>query len=242
MSLTLLITTFNRGHLLRTNLERLCELTKPDEVLVIDDGGTDDTHAVCDEFVTRLPIRYVHHDHPGPAICSEARNVGVKLATGDLIVTSEPEMVFVTDVIAQLRVLHAQRGEVISAGAIHHAQMNQPWDQARQGQPTLGWVAPYIAIYERRWLLDVGGWDESFPGPWGWDDTDLLTRLRMWGIGQHIALDIEAVHQWHGLGADPGGQNERHFLDKSFHEPNPDYTDLVANRGEPWGVLRMTNS
>lgn len=242
MTLTLLITTNNRGGLLRQSLQRLCELTKPDELLVVDDGGTDDTHAVCDEFVNRLPIRYVYHDNPGPTICSMARNVGVKLATGDVLVTSEPEIVFVTDVLAQLVARKAERpAEVISAGAIHHSASGQTWREAHGSHPTLGWVAPYVALYERRWLFDVGGWDESFPGPWGWDDTDLLTRLRIWGYGQCIDTSVEAVHLWHGLGADASGQNERHFMAKSFHEPHADYTDLIANRGKPWGVHTPRN-
>lgn len=82
MTTTLLITTFNRGGLLQNSLERLTQLALPDEVLVVDDGGADNTEEVCASFNDRLPIRYVYHNNPGQTICSFARNVGVKLATG----------------------------------------------------------------------------------------------------------------------------------------------------------------
>lgn len=241
---TLLITTHNRAGLLRISLERLADLTKPDEVLVIDDGGSDETEGVCAELSDRLPVRYVYHDNPGATICSQARNVGVRLAASDTIVTCEPEIVFVTDVLAQLLALHDEHPRcVVSAGRIHHAQGAQSWQDAAALPPTaIGWVAPYAALYKRSWIARVGGWDESFPGPWGWDDTDLLTRLRLSGIGQRIAVDIEAVHLWHGLGGDPDSVNEQHFFAKSFNGDENNHRDVVANKGIVWGTHRTRSS
>lgn len=240
---TLLITTHNRDKLLLNSLERLCELTKPDELLVIDDGGIDFTAEICSRYEDRLPVRYVYHDNPGPSICSFARNVGIKLASYDMIITTEPEIVFITDVIPELLATKADNPtDVISAGRIHHASVGVGWQSARHQKPTgLGWVAPYVALYEREWLEAIGGWDESFPGDWGWDDTDLLTRLRLTGHNQKIDNDIQIVHQWHELGGDPGNVNEAHFTSKSFHD-HTDMTDVVANKGKSWGTLITRDS
>lgn len=260
---SMLITTYNRGGLLRNSLTRLRELTLPDEILVIDDGGEDETESVCQEFGD-LPIRYIYNRNPGSTICSMARNIGIKEATHDWIVTCEPELIYLTDVIAQFNALRQEpvhQGKVISTGVVYFAP--EGWDgsgvaglatagdyQPPSGsQEAIGWVAPYSAIWYRPWLLEIGGWDESFPGYWGWDDIDLLTRLRYSGHDQYIALDVKGVHQFHGLGGDDDFINEKHFFSKSFnhgHEKHilcppecpevpDDPSDLVANKGKDWG-------
>lgn len=244
--LTLLITTLNRAKLLRNNLEQLTRLTLPDEVLVVDDGGTDETPDVCAEFESRLPMRYVYHDNPGQTICSYARNVGLKLARGDLLLTTEPEVVFQTDVVAQFLERHEQQpDQVISAGTIYFVKSPEvDWRSISDARVVkeVGWVATYAALYHRDWLNQVGGWDEGFPGLWGWDDTDLLTRLRLRGYGQQIAIEAEIVHQWHPLGADPDSVNEAYFFAKSFHGNENDQTHIVANQGAEWGQLRTKTS
>ena len=78
MKTSMIITTHNRAHLLDTSLRRLQRMTLPDEILVIDDGGDDNTEQVCItamQYIPR-PIRYVYNDNPGQSICSMARNIG----------------------------------------------------------------------------------------------------------------------------------------------------------------------
>lgn len=236
----MLVTTYNRAPLLRVSLERLCELTMPDEVLVVDDGSQDETAAVVTEFANRLPMTYIYNHNPEPSICSMARNIGVKHALHEWIATSEPELFFLTDVLAQFEALHPEHpSQVISAGHVYFAPADwNPSTEPPQGaQEAVGWVAPYAALWYRPWLEAVGGWDEGFPGPWGWDDTDLLSRVRISGIGQYIATEVKGVHQYHGLGIDQGSMNEQHFLAKSYHQ-NEDPADVVANQGREWGVIR----
>lgn len=261
IDISMVITTYNRGHLLKHSLDRLHQgLALPAEVIVVDDGGDDDTQAVCEALESPVPIRYVYNHNPGPSICSMARNIGLKLAENDWVVTSEPELLYRSDILAQFADLHEDHpNEIISAGKVFFAPAG--WDgslmeatgdylpPSDSGQ-AVGWVAPYTALWYRPWLVEVGGWDESFPGCWGWDDTDLLTRLRMNGVGQHIALGCEAIHQFHGLGGDADSINERHFYAKSFTHGQekhictpgcpkvPDHpTDMIANKGRAWGQI-----
>lgn len=260
MDVTLLITTYNRSELLRRSLERLCHLTLPAELIVVDDGGTDGADGVCRDFERRLPIRYIHNDNPGATLCSLARNIGVRAATHDWIVTSEPELCYVTDVLAQFEQLQpAHPDVVISAGSVYFAPEGHipggdlPDDLVAAGdytppqgsQDAIGWVAPYTALWGKSWLEEVHGWDEGFPGAWGWDDVDLLTRLRMNGHGQHIALDVVALHQFHGYGGDANFVNEAYWLTKSFHnggEDRGDRSDVIANKEGEWGQLRTPSS
>lgn len=228
--ITEIITTFQRAKLLRNNLQKQSELTHADEILVIDDGGTDETLDVVKAYEDILPIRYIYTHNPGSSICSHARNVGVKQAQHDWIMTCEPELWFVTDVVKNLK--HeirwsAEKNHVVSSGKIHFLLENGQRDFTAEG-----WVAPHIGLYKKSWLEEIGGWDESFPGNWGWDDTDLLTRLRWNGHNQFIDPNIEANHQFHGLGADKNSINEKHFLAKEFPR------DIVANKDTDWGEIR----
>jgi glycosyltransferase involved in cell wall biosynthesis len=233
----LLIATMNRSDLLEKSLNRMNQLTLPDEILIVDDGGVDHCREVAERVVMECPVRYIYTHNPGQSQCSHARNVGIKNTDCDLIITSEPEMLFVSDVVAQLLVRFEEYGrkDVISAGTINHEH-----SRGHIGDTTRGWVATWIALYGKQWLLDIGGWDEWFPDPWGWEDTDLLTRLRCDGHGQFIDQEIEATHQWHVHRAVNQERNEAHFrakllpLDGSEIKP----LDIIANHGHPWGEIK----
>lgn len=282
MKTCVLITTFNRGSLLSNSLQRMTKLTLPDEVLVVDDGSTDNTQQIVESFKDRLPIRYIYNHNPKWSICSFARNIGVKNTDCELIITTEPEMIWVTDIvkiIKEERVKHPQddsvcpngRGghpnEIISASVIYHAQQNANFNpgfiddpiealknevvedyqtEPRSYNPngyckTKNMQATFIASYEKQWLLDIGGWDEGFPGCWGFDDIDLATRLRLNGINQHICERLEAIHQWH---SHPDGEtwmkdshlNDIYFKEKHMQDKNSPY--LVANKGKEWGIIK----
>lgn len=266
---TLLITTFNRGHLLKNTLERLTHITIPDEVLIVDDGSVDNTREIVKEFEARLPIRYIYNNNPDWSICSMARNIGVKNAIGDTIITSEPELLWVTDIVAQMlksRLNHPR--EIISVGVVDHAQVGAVFNpgfytdpasalkseivEEYQTEPrsyhqngycrTRNMQATFAALYERDWIEMVGGWDEEFPGAWGFDDIDLCTRLRIKGVNQHICAEMEAIHQWHPhlpphVQGPAMQANEKRMIDKHLGDDDKNNPNLIANAGREWGVI-----
>lgn len=282
MKTTLIITLFQgRSQLLKNSLERLTHLTIPDEVIILQDGGIDDTEEVVNSFKDRLPIKYVYNHDPKPAICSMGRNIALKMAIGDIIITSEPELLFVTDIVKQMlasRLNHPN--EIISAGIIYHGQSQTTFNigliedpvnalkseiiEEYQTEPrpyhpagyckTRNMQATFVALYEKKWLMEIGGWDEEFPGAWGWEDVELCTRLRINGINQHICPEMEAIHQFHPhSGYDwskASYDNEMYFKSKKLNEVEADIQEakkkgtykeidqrLVANKGKDWGVL-----
>src|SRR5712664_1703033 len=123
---SLIITTYNRSQLLEKSLERLTHLTIPDEILVIDDGSNrqqDATEFVVKGFVDRLPIHYLYNNNPEWTTRSLASNIGVKLAKHELIITTEPELIWVTDIIPQMLEQHEKHPEdIVSVGTIYHGQ------------------------------------------------------------------------------------------------------------------------
>ncbi|NUR69664.1 MAG: glycosyltransferase [Hamadaea sp.] len=86
---SVVIPTYNRDRLLRFTLQALARQTLPAaefEVLVCDDGSTDETRTVVDEFAGRLPIRYFHQEKREGFGASSARNLGIRAARGETCV------------------------------------------------------------------------------------------------------------------------------------------------------------
>ena len=81
MKVTAAITTYNRAPYLPGALESVLAQTRPpDEVLVVDDGSTDDTPDVLARYGDR--IRIVRQENRGR---SEARNTALREAGGELL-------------------------------------------------------------------------------------------------------------------------------------------------------------
>lgn len=100
MRFTVAICTWNRAPLLSRVLERLTRVRDPEgawEVVVVNNGSTDDTERVLDAFAGRLPIRRAFEPRPG---LSHARNTAVSHATGDYLVWTDDDALVSVDWLA----------------------------------------------------------------------------------------------------------------------------------------------
>ncbi len=83
MKVSVVIPTYNRAATLCEAVGSALEQThQPFEVIVVDDGSTDDTRAKLDEFTRDSRLRYYRQKQAG---VSAARNAAMKQANGDLI-------------------------------------------------------------------------------------------------------------------------------------------------------------
>lgn len=82
--ISVIIPTYNRKKFIVKAIESVCQQTlPPHEILVIDDGSTDDTGATLQQGEYADLLQYHKIDHSGkPAI---ARNYGLRLATGNWV-------------------------------------------------------------------------------------------------------------------------------------------------------------
>lgn len=76
MKLSVVVCTYNYGHLLPDALRSLAAQTVTDfELVIVDDGSTDNTQEVAEQFRQRFQdFRYLKKAHTGPA---DSRNAGV---------------------------------------------------------------------------------------------------------------------------------------------------------------------
>lgn len=93
MLVSVIICTRNRSRQLANVLRTFEAMTPPVdatyELLVVDNGSTDDTAQVIAEFSDRLPIRRIFEPTPG---LSNARNAGVREAAGEYICWTDDDV------------------------------------------------------------------------------------------------------------------------------------------------------
>jgi len=108
--LSIIIPVHNREDILYRTLSKLYYETrnlKDVEILVIDDGSTDSTQEICKEFNEKNPeqFNYYYKQNSGP---SAARNIGIKKATGDVILFLDSDIVPSDDLIPEHIKFHSR--------------------------------------------------------------------------------------------------------------------------------------
>ena len=101
MRVTVAICTWNRARLLALTLGRMSDLVIPAgvelELLVINNNSTDSTEQVVAGFAGRLPVRHIIEPQQGQ---SHARNRALAIATGDLILWTDDDVLVDTNWVA----------------------------------------------------------------------------------------------------------------------------------------------
>lgn len=183
----------------------------PFEVVVVDDGSTDDTEQVLRPYADR--IRYHKIEHSG--LPARARNVGVARARGELVALLDSDDLWTPNKLATQIPVFDDPAIVLSYG---HARKFRGVDptprEAIVAPERLGRGEEFASLLEenvvstlttvvrRSAFLDVGGFDES-AGLRGVEDYELWLRLAAMFPGRIAVVDADLglyrVHE-DGLG------------------------------------------
>ncbi len=80
---SVILPTYNRAHLIKRAIQSVLNQTYQNfEIIVVDDGSTDNTEEIVRDL-NNQKIRYIRHNENKGAAC--ARNTGIKVARGDYI-------------------------------------------------------------------------------------------------------------------------------------------------------------
>lgn len=99
---SVIIPTYNRAPILPRALESVISQSyEPLEIIIVDDGSTDNTAAVIKAWQakTTRSIKYVYQSNGG---CSSARNHGIQLSTGRLIALLDSDDSWLPEAIERL--------------------------------------------------------------------------------------------------------------------------------------------
>jgi len=195
--ISVIVPTFNGGRLLLVQLEAILNQAggRDVEVVVVDDGSTDETRRLLGEFAAgHRCVRVV--DTGGRLGVSGARNVGVRAAAGDRLLFTDHDDLVGDGWLAAMDKAFDDGAEFV-VGTLEFNRLNAHLEAVADRPVETGpmrtrWL-PFAhgrACGMSRAAFDaVGGWDEDFR--FGCDDVAMSWRLQM--AGQAIKPVPDAV-------------------------------------------------
>ena len=176
---SVIIPTYNRARTIGRSLKSVLEQTYQNiEVVIVDDGSTDDTIKVISEFKDAR-VRIVRHTHNKGA--NAARNTGVKTASGEFIAFQDSDDEWLPDKLKEQ--MDVFQGALQNVGVVYseleraigrHMHIFPLRNKKREGSlhdilMIENVVSLSTALIRRECLDKAGMFDESMPRLQDWD-------------------------------------------------------------------------
>ncbi len=179
--ISIVIPTYNRGWVLKEAIDSVLMQDYPDfEVIVVDDGSTDDTPNILKACGPRISV--FRQQNRG---VSAARNRGVREASGSLIAFLDSDDLWMPGklsvqaeffrsrpdaLICQTEEIWVRNGRRVNPKVRHKKPSGDIFEPSLE----LCLVSPSAAMLRRSLLEEMGGFDESLPAC---EDYDLWLRI-----------------------------------------------------------------
>jgi len=188
------------------------------EIIVVDDGSTDNTRSVLQPYFDR--IHYIYQQHQGVSI---ARNRGIQEARGEFVAFLDADDFFLlpSKLAEQVACFEAQPslGIVHSGWRMVNQQGKKMVDREMwRNAPTLdlktwvSWVPVFLGatMFRRNWLESVGSFDPQLPHA---EDVDIIFRLALMGCQSAWLEKIVVGYRQHDGNATRQVYEQGKFLD-----------------------------
>ncbi len=188
MKISIIIPIYNVETWLSRSVEAiLANDTANCEILLIDDGSSDGSPALCDRYAAEHPdlIRAIHQKNAGPGA---ARNTGIAAATGDWFLFVDSDDRLAPNALSRLREVAAEgEADVISFQFFKESVEGQSWEEwsgpmqslerfSLREQPAFLLTQPscWLRLWKRSVFEDNG---ISFPNVVWYEDVRTVTKL-----------------------------------------------------------------
>jgi glycosyltransferase involved in cell wall biosynthesis len=183
MDVTVIVTAYNEAKYIRRCLDSLAQQSYQSyEVIIVDDGSTDQTAQIAAEYATRHPhFKLLKQEHVGPG---EARNLAAQVAVGKILLICDADMVFSPRYIEKL-IEPIQQGHCLGTFSKEEYVINynniwaKLWnyhDGMKDNRRHPAWWPDEDDIYraiDRGVFIEVGGFSARGSG----DDKSLSAKL-----------------------------------------------------------------
>ncbi len=196
MSLSVVLPVLNGAATLPACLDAVfAGLPEGAEVIVVDDGSTDDTAIIC----ARYPVRRIAHATNRGT--SAARNTGWRASTGDLVAFVDADVVLAPGALAAMVAVLAAEPDTLGVNGIFAVE---PYDafvsdftnlsihyQHRAHGERVASAFTGLCVLRRRTLEQMGGWDERFYSRYA---DDVNTRFLLPSGSIRLLRDAQGRH------------------------------------------------
>lgn len=237
---SIILPAYNHAHFLPQSIESALGQTDPDfEVIVVDDGSTDDTREVVSGY-SDPRIRYLYQENRGLAA---ARNTGLRAARGEFVAFLDADDLFLPNKLElQTRYFSNHKAAGLVAGGWKYIDADGKWIGEYWPWPhppelnVYGWlencfVNPVSVLVRKQYVEQAGGFDENLKQV---EDWDLWLRLayagcRMGWVESFVCAYRFSPHQM-TRNATQQKQASIQVLDKFFAQSDlPEhYRDLLG--------------
>jgi glycosyltransferase involved in cell wall biosynthesis len=185
VKVSFIVPTYNRAHVIRRCIESALDQTYQDfELLIVDDGSTDETFSMVQPLLQLSHVRYLRHEKNKGS--QAARNTGIKHARGDYIAFLDSDDTWIpkkTELqLDALRKKGADCVVVTGIWKIENGAQTRFFDRRYEG-----YVYPELLVSDgpgygcllvpRAWFTQIGFLDESISAFADWDTCISLSKL-----------------------------------------------------------------
>ncbi|MCD6574855.1 glycosyltransferase [Candidatus Aerophobetes bacterium] len=182
IEVSVIIPTYNRAYIIEKVVKNLANQTYPPdkyEVIIVDDGSTDNTQEVVSSISAPCDLRYFKQENKG-ASC--ARNYGIKKARGEIVIFVDSDILVTPSFIKEHLSCHKEDGVIVRGAIINTDNIDNPFgEKMKLGDLSFAFFATGNVSIRKKYLFKVGLFDEDFK-EYGWEDLELGLRLKREGL------------------------------------------------------------
>lgn len=206
-SIAAIIPLYNGARYINESLQGvLAQRLPPDEIIVVDDGSTDDGPRIVEALASQHPIRLLRKANGGQ---SSARNFGVAHCSSDLIALLDQDDIWYPNHLERLILPFLQPterdlgwvysnldeidegGRLIARCCLRFLPLPNPKRDLFGCLAMDMFVLPSASLVSRKAFETVGGFDETLSG---YEDDDLFRRIFLAGY-DNLYID-EGLARW----------------------------------------------